>query len=154
MDSTTLLAECNALVFAAFSEDTALQLGRILVTFAQADNLPIVINIRTATRTLFHAGLPGSAGLNDVWARRKSNTALLFQEPSFVVGTRHSEKGESLAKHGLDSAEYADHGGAVPILVAGAGMVAVATVSGLPQAEDHALVVRALRQLLAPPSHS
>ncbi len=154
MDSTALLTECNALMFPAFSEDTALQLGAILVAYAQADHLPIVINIRTATRTLFHAALPGSAGLNDLWARRKSNTALLAQEPSFVVGTRHREKGESLAKHGLDPADYADHGGAVPILVAGVGMVAVATVSGLPQAADHALVVRALRQLLDAAPHS
>jgi uncharacterized protein (UPF0303 family) len=149
MDSATLLAECTSLALPRFTEETALRLGAILVASAQADNLPVVINIRTGTRTLFHAALPGSAGLNDTWARRKSNTALLFQEPSFVVGTRHKEKGETLAKHGLDGADYADHGGAVPVIVAGVGMVAVATVSGLPQAEDHALVVRALRQLMA-----
>ncbi len=148
MNSAALLAECNALIFPTFSEGAALQLGTVLVGYALAEDLPIVINIRTATRTLFHAGMPGSAGLNDLWAQRKSNTALLFQEPSFVVGTRHREKGETLAKHGLDGADYADHGGAVPILVAGAGMVAVACVSGLPQAEDHALVVRAIREIL------
>ncbi len=149
MDSAALLAEFEALRLSGFAEETALQLGAILVTMAQAENLPVVIDIRTATRTLFHAALPGSAALNDLWAKRKSNTALLFQEPSFVVGTRHREKGETLAKHGLDSTDYADHGGAVPIMVAGTGMVAVATVSGLPQADDHALVVRALRQLMA-----
>jgi uncharacterized protein (UPF0303 family) len=149
MNSTTLLAEANALIFPGFTEGTAQRLGAILVGYAQGENLPIVINIRTATRTLFHAAMPGSAGLNDLWARRKSNTALLFQEPSFVVGTRHREKGETLAKHGLDAADHADHGGAIPVLVAGVGMAAVATVSGLPQAEDHALVLRALRQLLA-----
>jgi uncharacterized protein (UPF0303 family) len=154
MNSTTLLAEANALTFPAFPEAMALQLGNILIGHARGENLPIVINIRTATRTLFHAAMPGSAGLNDLWARRKSNTALLFQEPSFVVGTRHREKGETLAKHGLDPAEYADHGGAVPVLVTGVGMVAVATVSGLPQAEDHALVLRALRQLRVEHPHS
>ena len=52
-----------------------------------------------------------------------------------------------LADQGLDPAVYADHGGAVPIRVQGAGVVAVATVSGLPSREDHALVVQALRLL-------
>jgi uncharacterized protein (UPF0303 family) len=149
MDSTTLTAEYKSLTLHHFAEKAALRLGAILQDFAMAENLPIVINIRTATRTFFHAGLPGSAGLNDTWVRRKSNTALLFQEPSFLVGTRHREKGESLAKHGLDTADYADHGGAVPVMVTGVGMAAVATVSGLRQADDHALVIRALRQLMA-----
>jgi uncharacterized protein (UPF0303 family) len=35
----------------------------------------------------------------------------------------------------------------VPVRVAGAGVVAAATVSGLPSSEDHALVVLALRAL-------
>jgi uncharacterized protein (UPF0303 family) len=37
----------------------------------------------------------------------------------------------------------------VPIRVKGGGVVAVATVSGLPQVEDHKLVVRGIRALLA-----
>ena len=108
-----------------------------------------MIDIRTADRTLFHAGLPGSAPLNDLWARRKSNTALMFQLPSLLVGLRNRAKGETLARHGLSSADYADHGGAVPIRVKGVGVVAVATVSGLPQVEDHQLVVRGMRALMA-----
>lgn len=149
MDASRLEAEAQALILPRFTEDTALALGMVLVRMAQDDALPIVINIRTADRTLFHAALPGSSPLNDLWARRKSNTALLFQLPSFLVGARNREKTETLARHGLDPADYADNGGAVPIRVSGAGVVAVATVSGLPQAEDHALVVRAIRALPA-----
>jgi len=37
----------------------------------------------------------------------------------------------------------------VPIRVRGTGEVAVATVSGLPQVEDHKLVVRAIKVLAA-----
>lgn len=146
MSHREIKAEAEAIVFATFTENTALALGEILLTMARADALPIVINIRTANRCLFHVGLPGSTPLNDLWAARKSATALLFGEPSFSVGLRHREKGEDLAKHGLDPAFYADHGGAVPIHTT-SGIVAVATVSGLPQAEDHALVIRALRAL-------
>lgn len=148
MDTAKLEAEAAKLVFPRFTEDTALRLGLTLVELAKAGRLPVVIDIRTADRTLFHAALPGSAPLNDLWARRKSNTALLFHEASLLVGTRNREKAETLARHGLDFADYADNGGAVPIRVTGVGVVAVATVSGLPQVEDHKLVVRAIRALL------
>jgi uncharacterized protein (UPF0303 family) len=148
-DSTTLAAEAATLNLPRFSEAEAWRLGSLLVARALAECLPVVINIRTADRTLFHAALPGSAPLNDLWARRKSATALVFHEPSFLVGTRNREKGEALSKHGLDPDTHADHGGAVPVRVAGVGVVAVATVSGLPQAEDHAMVVAALRAVQA-----
>lgn len=149
MTLTELQTEAAGLTLPRFDETTALQLGLILIEIAKAEALPVVINIRTANRTLFHVALPGSAANNDNWARRKSNTALMFAEASLIVGTRHRDKGEVLAKHGLSETDYADHGGAVPISVTGIGMVAVATVSGLPQREDHALVVRGLQALRA-----
>ncbi|MDP3195738.1 heme-degrading domain-containing protein [Tabrizicola sp.] len=149
MDIADLEAEFAALELPRFDEATALHLGQILVDLALPDRLPVVIDIRTADRVLFHAGLPGSAPLNDLWARRKSNTALMFQVPSLLVAARNRAKSEALDKHGLSGADYADSGGAVPIRVKGVGVVAVATVSGLPQVEDHKLVVRAIKTLLA-----
>jgi len=65
------------------------------------------------------------------------------------VGVRTRAKGESLAKFGLPVEEYAEQGGAVPIRVEGAGVVAVVTVSGLAQVDDHNLAVAGLRQLKA-----
>ena len=149
MNTSELEAEAAGLVLPEFSETTALRLGQILVELALAGHLPVVIDIRTADRTLFHAALPGSAPLNDLWARRKSNTALMYQLPSLLVALRNKAKDEPLERHGLSGADYADSGGAVPIRVRGAGMVAVATVSGLPQVEDHKLVVRGIRALAA-----
>jgi uncharacterized protein (UPF0303 family) len=139
--------EAAGLVLSQFNEETALRLGLILIDLAEG--LPVVIDIRTPNRTLFHASLSGSAETNDNWARRKSNSTLMFGAASLLVGTRHREKGETLAKHGLDPADYADHGGAVPLVVRNVGMVAVATVSGLPQLEDHQLVVRGIEALIA-----
>lgn len=145
MDADELEAEYAGLELESFDEAAAWRLGVILVDLAKG--LPVVIDIRTADRTLFHAGLPGSAPLNDLWARRKSNTALVFQLPSLLVAARNKAKGEPLDKHGLSGADYADSGGAIPIRVKGVGVVAVATVSGLPQVEDHKLVVRGLKTL-------
>lgn len=149
MTEAELVAEFAELVFPAFCEQTAWDLGSWLVEAARADGLPVVIQIRTADRVMFQAALPGSAPLNDLWLRRKSNTALLFQLPTLLVGTRNRDKAETLARHGLDPAGYADNGGAVPIVVRGTGVVACLTVSGLPQVEDHRLAVRALRAVLA-----
>jgi uncharacterized protein (UPF0303 family) len=148
-DIATLMTEAADLVLPRLEPADALRLGQILTGIALAEGLPVVIDIRTSDRTLFHAALPGSAPVNDLWARRKSATALMFHEASLLVGARNRAKGESLAKHGLDAADYADHGGAVPISVQGVGVVAVATVSGLPQIEDHKLVVRGIRALLS-----
>lgn len=147
MDVAELEAEFATLELPRFDEAIALQLGQILVDLSRAEDLPIVIDIRTADRTLFHAALPGSAPLNDLWARRKSNVALIFQLPSLLVGRRNQAKGESLERHGLSAGDYADSGGAVPIKVKRLGVVAVVTVSGLPQVEDHKLVVKGLKAL-------
>ncbi len=149
MNTGELEAEAAELVLPDFTERTALRLGQILLDLALAEGLPVVVDIRTSDRVLFHAALPGSAPLNDLWARRKSNTALMFQLPSLLVALRNKAKDEPLDKHGLSAADYADSGGAVPIRVRGAGMVAVATISGLPQVEDHKLVVRGIRALMA-----
>ena len=144
-----LQAELAPLTLTKFAKTEAFRLGQILVDLAMTDQMPVVIDIRTADRTLFHASLPGSAPLNDIWARRKSNTALRFHEASLIVGLRNRSLDETLDRHGLDPADYAESGGAVPIRVKGVGVVAVATVSGLPEVDDHALVVRGLKTLIA-----
>jgi len=148
MEIADLEAEAARLVLPRFDEAAALDLGQCLVAMAREEKLPVVIDIRTANRTLFHAALPGSAPENDLWARRKSATALHFQAASLLVGRRMAAKGENVADHGLDPAAFAVHGGSVPVRVRHAGVVAAATVSGLPQVEDHELVVRALETLL------
>ena len=45
---------------------------------------------------------------------------------------------------GLDNELYAAHGGGFPITVSGSGMVGVALVSGLPQVEDHKMIIQGL----------
>jgi uncharacterized protein (UPF0303 family) len=63
------------LVFSRFSEDTAWEIGTALVATARRATAPVVVDIRTPDRTLFHAALPGSAPDNDHWARRKRATS-------------------------------------------------------------------------------
>jgi uncharacterized protein (UPF0303 family) len=108
---------------------------------------PVAIDIRRGTQQLFHAALPGAVADNDRWIERKVRVVERFGASSYLVGRRLVSKGEELnAGMGLDPADYAAHGGAFPLRIRNVGIVAVVTVSGLPQAEDHALVVAALER--------
>jgi uncharacterized protein (UPF0303 family) len=61
------------------------------------------------------------------------------------VGQSYRDRGKTFdAEPHLDSALYAAHGGCFPVIVRGTGPVGTVTVSGLPQLEDHHLVVEAL----------
>jgi uncharacterized protein (UPF0303 family) len=52
------------------------------------------------------------------------------------------------AAYGLAATDYADHGGGFPLFVAGTGCIGAVTVSGLPQRDDHCLVVSTLAAML------
>ncbi|MCU7722523.1 heme-degrading domain-containing protein [Actinoplanes sp. KI2] len=131
------------LVFTRFDNEDAWRLGSLLVSLAAGK--PVAIDIRRGTQQLFHAALPGAVADNDRWIERKVRVVERFGASSYLVGRRLAAKGQKLdADLGVDPADYAAHGGAFPIRVGHVGVVAVVTVSGLPQAEDHALVVAAL----------
>ena len=133
------------LVLSRFDNADAWQLGSLLVQLATERGLPVAIDIRRGAQQLFHAGLPGSVADNDRWIERKVRVVERYGASSFLVGRRLAAQGKALdAGMGLDPADYAAHGGAFPIRIADVGVVAVVTVSGLPQADDHALVVEAL----------
>ncbi|SON55271.1 hypothetical protein HDIA_1730 [Hartmannibacter diazotrophicus] len=137
------------LVFKTFDEDTAIMIGMALVEAGKANKAPIVIDIRTPDRTLFHAALAGSAPDNDQWALRKSNFALRMHCSSMLGGRRLKEAGKTVGPElGLDLITYAAHGGSVPIRVAGVGVIGAITVSGLASAEDHSMVVAAMTAVL------
>jgi uncharacterized protein (UPF0303 family) len=133
------------LVLSRFDNADAWRLGCLLVDLATGRGLPVAIDIRRGPQQLFHAGLAGSTADNDAWIERKVRVVQRYGASSYLVGRRLAAKGQELdASMGVDPARYAAHGGAFPIRIANVGIVAVVTVSGLPQADDHALVVEAL----------
>jgi len=150
--SEDLIAELEAqereLELARFDNADAWRLGSLLVDLANRRGLPVAVDIRRGTQQLFHAGLAGSVADNDRWIERKVRVVERYGASSYLVGRRLAAKGQELdAGMGVDPADYAAHGGAFPIRIREVGVVGVVTVSGLPQAEDHALVVEALRAL-------
>lgn len=133
------------LQFSSFDEETAWRLGCRLRAVAVERGLVLVIDIHRHAQPLFYAALPGTTPDNAEWVRRKSNVVFRFQRSSYAVGLEMEQKQSSLEeRYGLPLADYAAHGGSFPIRVRGAGFVGAVTVSGLPQREDHSLVVEAL----------
>jgi uncharacterized protein (UPF0303 family) len=147
-DLTTLALQEKELLFPHFDADSAWSLGLILRELAVARKHPIAIDIRRfgqPHQPLFYAALPGTTPDNSRWIQRKSNTVARFHRSSYAVGLYLKQANTTIAeKHSLPEVDYAAHGGSFPLHVATAGIIGAVTVSGLPQREDHNLVVEAL----------
>ncbi|GAA4659129.1 heme-degrading domain-containing protein [Kineococcus glutinatus] len=145
-----LAAQEAELTWPHLDEDDAWRLGCALVDEARRRALPVAVDVSRGEQQLFHAALRGSAPDNDAWLARKARTVRRFHHSSLFVGQRCREAGGTLEEvFQLPQRQFCDHGGAFPLTVAGTGVVGVVGVSGLPQLEDHALVVQVLRRLLA-----
>jgi uncharacterized protein (UPF0303 family) len=145
-----LLQQEQELQFASFDETTAWQLGCQLVERAQKAGLPVVIDIMRGTHQLFHASLRGSSADNDEWVKRKVRVVYRFEHSSFYIGQLLKSRGDSIEKNYLiPESEFAPHGGSFPIIIRGSGVIGAITVSGLPQEEDHKLVVEGISDYLA-----
>jgi uncharacterized protein (UPF0303 family) len=133
------------LAFDAFDEATAFEIGSALRARALAENWPIIVDIQLWDRPLFYAAMPGSTGSNTDWARRKRNVVKMFLKSTYR--TMLEQGGESplfAERYGLSASEYVLAGGGFPIRVKGAGVIGVIAVSGLPQRQDHGIIVDAL----------
>src|SRR5580698_6042175 len=135
------------LLFPHFDHDTAWRLGLSLRELALSRKQSIVIDIRRfgqPHQPLFYTALGGTPD-NARWVQRKSNVVARFHRSSYAIGLMLEQNNRTFAdRYNLPDADYAAHGGCFPIHVEGAGIVGSVTVSGLPQREDHNLVVEAL----------
>ncbi len=145
-----LAAEEEELRLAGFTNDDAWELGSALVATARREGAPVAIGITRNGHRLFHAALPGATPDNDAWIERKTRVVDRFGHSSLYMGQLARDAGTTVEEmFGLDPLLFAAHGGAFPIIVRAVGPVGVVVVSGLPQVEDHRMVVAALRDRLA-----
>jgi uncharacterized protein (UPF0303 family) len=125
-----LAAQEEELQFSSFTHDDAWDLGSALVARARRENLPVAVDITRIRR-------------KRRVVNRFGHSSLYVREASLAKGTTFEQE------FGLDPDRYAAHGGAFPILVRSVGPVGVVVVSGLPQVDDHRMVVEAVRAHLA-----
>ena len=147
---TELEEQERRLTLARFTHDDAWALGTLLVELARERDAPVAVDIRRGGQQLFHAALPGSTPDNDAWIDRKRRVVERYGCSSLLVGSRFRAKGTTFEESSrLDPDTYAAHGGAFPIAVTDAGVIGTVVVSGLPQVEDHKMVIEALERFLS-----
>lgn len=148
-DLSTLLAEEKKLQFDHFSLRTAWDLGRLAAEKAYREKLPIAINIDRYGQTLFHSALPGTSPDNDDWIAGKKRVVYHFLHSSFYMSRYYIKSRKSLENDSfLNPAEYRMKGGAFPLLLKDSGLIAVLTISGLKDHEDHDFAVAVLKEFL------
>jgi uncharacterized protein (UPF0303 family) len=143
-----LLAEEASLVLERFDYATAWNLGARIQRMASEQRLPVAIEVFHGTAPVFFSLLPGATPDNSEWIRRKRAVALRFHHSSLYMRLLSESKGVKFSeRYGLPEADFVASGGAVPVFVRNVGLVGAATVSGLPDVEDHQLVTSALLAL-------
>ncbi|HEX8613003.1 MAG TPA: heme-degrading domain-containing protein [Telluria sp.] len=144
-----LVRQEQLLQFESFNSDIALEIGLRLVRAARAANQAITVDITRHEQRLFYHAMNGTPADHAHWIWRKSNLVKRTGHSSYHAHTQVLMSGGSIhAIPTLDPRQFAALGGSFPLTIRGSGVAGTITVAGLPGAEDHALVVRVLRDYL------
>jgi uncharacterized protein (UPF0303 family) len=137
------------LQFKHFDAEVAWAIGSAIKAAAEKRRVAVAIDIQLNGHALFSCAMRGTTPDNWEWVRRKRNVVMRYHRSSYAVGLKHERAQTSLhSTHGLELNDYAAHGGCFPIFVTGTGCIGTITVSGLPQRDDHELVVSVLQEYL------
>lgn len=147
-DLAILEQQEHILRFASFNPETAWELGCYLRTLLMDCRAGGTVEIELAGHLLFACATPTSNPGQVDWIRRKRNVVHRFARSSYAIGLVLEQNNETLqSRHCLKNSDYAAHGGGFPILLEGTGPVGSVVMSGLPQRDDHCLVIAALAKV-------
>ena len=148
-DLTRLALQEERLQFESFNAATALDLGLRIKAIIEKLGKTAAIDIGLHGHTLFFYAMPGTAPDKGDWTRRKRNVVMRFHRSSYAFSLGMEKNGYGLTeRYGMSVADYALAGGGFPIILRGTGCVGSIAVSGLPQRDDHGVIVQALADLL------
>jgi len=151
-DIARIALQEERLQFSSFDATTAWAIGTRLREVAAGRGVAVAIDIQLHGHPLFFAAMPGTTPNNVDWIRRKRNVVQRFHRSSYAVGLELQQGQKTLGDTiGVELRDYAPHGGCFPVNLRGTGCVGTITVSGLPQRDDHALVVEVLAEFLGQP---
>jgi uncharacterized protein (UPF0303 family) len=143
-----LAAEQQELLLDRFDYDFAWALGSRMRDLAARDDVPVAITVAHGATVVFSTLMPGATPDNLDWAARKRAVAHRFHRSSLAIRLEMEAAGyEFNARFRLPEADYVASGGGVPLILRGGTLIGTAAVSGLPDVDDHKMVVAALRDL-------
>jgi uncharacterized protein (UPF0303 family) len=135
--------------FSSFTPDLAFEIGTAIRAEALRRGVAVAIDIRAFGQILFHCAMAGTAPDNERWIERKIAVVTRFHRSSFLVGRKLAAAGTTIDEKSFVSPfEFSPHGGCFPIRLTDGGVIGTATVSGLPQEEDHDLVTSVLERFV------
>ncbi len=130
----------------SFSNRIAFDMGVKIIDLAKSRNQHIAVEVCRLNQTVFlyvDDTLPVD---KHNWLRRKANISRQFEESSLSVKNDLKDGNMALEKtFGLDEKDFLAKGGAIPVFIKNGGMIAVITVSGLHDEEDHNIIIEALK---------
>ncbi|OPB87485.1 heme-degrading domain-containing protein [Elizabethkingia ursingii] len=130
----------------SFSNRIAFDMGVKIIDLAKSRNQHIAVEVCRLNQTVFlyvDDTLPVD---KHNWLRRKANISRQFEESSLSVKNDLKDGNMTLEKtFGLDEKDFLAKGGAIPVFIKNGGMIAIITVSGLHDEEDHNIIIEALK---------
>ncbi len=146
--SQALADELAGLELPSFTSGQAVALGLLATERAIDESLPIVIEVHHVGRLAYRAVLPGALPDSDDWIARKRRVVERYHRSTLATKVKYEERGTTFHEStGLSELEYASHGGGMPIVVSGVGVVGGFYASGLAEVDDHRFLVTCLREL-------
>lgn len=144
----SLAAEQENLLLNAFSYDFAWALGVAIRARAEAIRAPVAIEVSHGLTTVFASLLPGATLDNLDWTARKRAVAHRFHRSSLAMRLEAEKAGFDFnERFRLPKEAYVASGGGIPLILRNGTLIGTAAVSGLPDTDDHQLIVDGLRSL-------
>jgi uncharacterized protein (UPF0303 family) len=147
-DLEKLIRQEDLLVFSDFDENIAKEISEKIVKLASSRGQAVTVEARIGEAMVYLEAMRGTAPANSDWARRKQNLVRLTGMSSYRMSLLGMLGWDVVTTMGLNPRDYVAAGGSFPVRVNGVGLIGAITVSGLPQREDHQLVVEVLSAYL------
>jgi uncharacterized protein (UPF0303 family) len=143
-----LAEEQQALLLDRFDYDFAWRLGSLMRERAAGAGAPVAMTVAHGSDLVFSVLMPGATPDNLDWAARKRAVAVRFHRSSLAMRLEAEQRQIDFnRRYRLPEADFAASGGGVPLMLRNGTLIGAAGVSGLPDVEDHRLIVEALRSL-------
>lgn len=138
----SLAAEQHRLLLDSFDYDFVWALGKAIRDHAATIGAPVAIEVSHGATPVFVTLLPGATIDNLDWTARKRAVAHRFHRSSLAMRLEAEGSGYDFnERFRLPKADFVASGGGVPLILRNGTLVGTASVSGLPDIEDHKLII-------------